>query len=77
MFFDRKDSQIQKLELLQCIPLILRHGAKYSYLVNDLHQYLPNIIKIVNESHLQNQINAQKQIFLIVYEFIRNVSEMF
>lgn len=72
---NKKNCQIQKLELLQCIPLILQHAAKYTYLVSDLDQYLSNIVQIVNEGQLQNQINAQKQIFLIVHEFIRNVRE--
>lgn len=75
--FDRRNTQIQKLELLQCIPLILQHGSKYTYLVNHLHQYLPNIVRMVNEGQLHNQINAQKQILLIVYEFIRNVSKFY
>lgn len=72
---DKKNCQIQKLELLQCIPLILQHAAKYTYLVSDLEQYLTNIVRIVNDGQLQNQINAQKQIFLIIHEFIRNVSD--
>lgn len=42
-------------------------------MVSDLHQYLPNVIRIVNEGQLQNQINAQKQILLIVLEFMRHV----
>lgn len=46
-------------------------------MVSDLDQYLPNIVQIVNEGQLQNQINAQKQIFLIVHEFVRNVSEKY
>lgn len=72
---DKPNCQIQKLELLQCIPLILQHAAKYTYLVSDLDQYLSNIVRFVNDGQLQNQINAQKQIFLIVHEFMRSVSE--
>lgn len=72
---DKRNCQIQKLELLQCIPLILQHAAKYTYLVSDLDQYLSNIVRIVNDGQLQNQINAQKQIFFIVHEFVRNVSD--
>lgn len=67
-------TQVQQLELLQCIPLIVRHASKYTYLVIDLHQHLPDIIQIVNAGELQNQIRSQQQIFLIVYEFIRSVS---
>lgn len=72
---DKRGCRIPKLELLQCIPLILQHAAKYTYLVSDLDQYLPNIVRFVDDGQLQNQINAQKQIFLIVHEFIRSVSE--
>lgn len=54
--------------------MIIRHGAKHKYLVNDLHQYLPNVIRIVNDAQLQTQLNSQKQILLIVHELIRNVS---
>lgn len=67
-------TQIQQLDLLQCIPLILRHASKYTYLATDLHQHLPDIRMIVNDGDLQNQIKSQQQIFLIVYEFIRSVS---
>lgn len=72
-----ESSERQKLELLQCIPLILKHGTKYRYLVSDLHQYLPNVIQIINESQLEKHINAQKQILNIVYEFVRHVSNIF
>lgn len=73
--YKSEQTQISKLELLQCVPLVLRHGLKYRYLVNDLHQYLPYIIQIVNEGQLQNQINSQKQILFIVYAFICSVSK--
>ncbi|XP_031619505.1 serine/threonine-protein kinase ATM [Contarinia nasturtii] len=69
-----KQNRIQKNELLQCIPLILQHGSKYRYLVSDLHQYLPDIVQIINEGQFQNHINAQKHILHIVYEFIRNLA---
>lgn len=74
--FGSRNNQISKLELLQCIPLVLQHASKYTYLVVDLHQYLPDVIKIVNEGELHNQIRAQKEILLIVYEFIRNVGDL-
>ncbi|XP_055323121.1 serine/threonine-protein kinase ATM isoform X2 [Sitodiplosis mosellana] len=72
--YDQRNSQIKKIEILQCIPLILRKGAKYRYLVSEMHQYLPNVIRIVNDGQLQNQPNSQKQILQIVYELIRNLA---
>lgn len=70
----QRQSQIPKLDILQCIPLIVRQGTKYQFLVSDLHQYLPNVIRIVKDGQFENQLNSQKQILLIVYELIRNVS---
>lgn len=69
-----QQNQITPLDLLQCIPLIVRHGTKYNYLASELHQHLPQVVQIITSQHFQNQINAQKQILLITYEFVRNVS---
>lgn len=63
-------SDMQKLNLLECFPLIIQHGTKYTHLINDLNQYLPNMIRIVEQDH---QFKAQKQVLLTVYELTINV----
>lgn len=71
MYGDR-DSGVSKLELLQCIPSLLRQASRYTYLIGDLPQYLPNLVVMVqDESH---QYKAQKQILFTILEFIRGVS---
>lgn len=60
-----------KLNLLECVPLLVRCGTRNSHLATDLHQYLPNVVRIVRQDH---QIKAQHQVMMIVYEFMINVS---
>lgn len=70
--YSNQDTAISKLELLQCIPSLLRHALRYTYLIGDLSQYLPTLVIIIkDESH---QYKAQKQILFIIYEIIRGVS---
>lgn len=67
-----QDTTISKLELSQCIPPLLRHASRYTYIIGDLSQYLPIlVIMIKDESH---QYKAQKQILFTIYEMIRCVS---
>lgn len=46
--YDNK--HIPKLQLLQCFPLIIEHGATYTYLINDLPQYLPKLQSIASSN---------------------------
>lgn len=72
--YDQEPCRIPKLQLLQCIVLILRRAPEYTtHLAGDLQQYLPNITRIVDDEQLVNQINAKDQTLNIVYEYIRNV----
>lgn len=63
-------SDMPKMILLECIPLLVQCGTRYTHLVSDLHQYTPNIVAIVHREH---QIKAQHQVVLTVYEFTCNV----
>lgn len=64
-------SEMPKLSLLECFPLLIKCGKQYTHLASDLHQYLPNVVKIVRQQH---QIKAQHQVVMTVFEFAGNVS---
>lgn len=71
-FYGKERCEIPKLDLLQCVPLIIQHGSKYAYICDDLHQWVQQVERMVNAE--EHDHKAQIQVLSLVYEFIRNVS---
>lgn len=71
--YKRVGCDIPKIEILRCLPVILQHISKYTYLAGDLQQYLPIITSMVNDEMRVDEYNAQKQLMHTVYQFTCNV----
>lgn len=65
-----RSANIQKLNLFEFITLIVQHGTKYTHLESELHQFLPKLIKIVEEDH---KFKTQKELLRTIFEFTKNV----
>lgn len=65
-------NQLKKMILLECLSLLVQHGVRYKMLVDDLHQYLPNILRMSQESH---ECKAHKRLLMTIYEILVNVSD--
>lgn len=66
-----EQNELTKKDLLECYPLLVQCGVKYTHLASNLRKYLPIVVNIVHQEH---PIRAQHHVVLTVYEFVKNVS---
>lgn len=73
--YDMDDGVVAKLEVLQSIGLLIQKSTEYTYLMSELYNHRIKLIRIIeNGGH---QLRTQKQLMLIIYHFISNVSPFF
>lgn len=73
--YDMDDGVVAKLEVLQSIGLLIQKSTEYTYLMSELYKHRIKLIRIIeNGGH---QLRTQKQLMLIIYHFISNVSPCF
>lgn len=71
MFQLVKSSEMPKLTLLECLPLLIQCGTEHTHVATEFPDYLPNVVTLVEQEH---QIKAQHQVVVMVYELVKHVS---
>ena len=70
---DKKELIMQKI-VAECLAALLEQGSRYSHLMIDFVQYLPQYQKLINETE---KGKVKYELIKIAYSLCKNVSFLF